>query len=228
MSLIGIFGGTFNPIHNGHLFMARQARRMLGLERVLFMPAGVPPLKDDDLAPAEARLKMVELAVVDEPGFEVLDMEVRRPGISYTVDTAQELSERFRGHTLVFIMGMDAFLDLPRWKGADRLLSLVDVAVLLRQPFSVSSLVGLPWFAAGQSLDPLELEQQLAPGSEARRHLKLCSGRSLWLLAVRPMDVSATEVRARLKRGDSCGDSLPPAVECFIISKGLYDTDRHG
>ena len=112
---LGVLGGTFNPIHVAHLRLGEAAREALGLERVLFVPAGDPPLKAAGVASAAHRLEMVKLATADNPGFEVADLELSRAGPSYTVDTLDELRRRRPEEELWFVLGADAFSELESW-----------------------------------------------------------------------------------------------------------------
>ena len=115
MARVGVFGGSFNPIHHGHLLLADEVRELLGLDRVLFVPAGAPPHKSAaGLAPAADRHAMVRLAVADHPGLAVSDVELRRPGPSYTVDTLEALATE--GDQLFLLVGSETFLDLLSWR----------------------------------------------------------------------------------------------------------------
>jgi nicotinate-nucleotide adenylyltransferase len=129
---IGVMGGSFDPIHNGHLRAAENARAELRLDRVLFVPAGRSPLKDGPTAEAFDRHAMVALAVADHPAFSVCDLELRREGPSYTVDTVSSLREQYPGDELLLILGSDAFAELGKWKDVARLRTLCGVAVVER------------------------------------------------------------------------------------------------
>ena len=131
---IGLLGGTFNPVHNCHLSIAGQAQETLSLDRVLFIPSGVPPHKSrDSLAPAHHRLRMVQHAVAGLPGFTVSDVEANAPDTSYTIDTVRTLQETVKGE-FWFIIGLDAFLEIGGWKSAETLLTLTNFLVLSRPP----------------------------------------------------------------------------------------------
>ena len=137
---LGVFGGTFDPIHTGHLILAEVAREQLQLERVLFVPAGDPWRKADrDITPAAVRLEMVRLAVADNPGFVVDDCEVVREGPSYTVDTLQHLHRRAPEDELFLILGGDALADLPNWRDPAGIAVEAKIAVVPREG------VGMPW-----------------------------------------------------------------------------------
>ncbi len=122
---IGVLGGTFDPIHLGHLIIAEQARLKLDLDKVLFVPAGQPWLKSDrDITPARHRVEMVRLAIEGKPYFELCTLEVERPGPSYSVDTLTTLSRQMEGHSIFFLLGWDSLAELPRWKEPERLVRL--------------------------------------------------------------------------------------------------------
>jgi nicotinate-nucleotide adenylyltransferase len=129
---LGLLGGTFDPIHLGHLRAAEPAREGLGLERVLFMPAARPPHRPDPGTPALDRFAMTCLAVAGHPGFEVSDLELRRDGPSYTVDTLEELRTRHPGEELVLIVGADTFPEVRTWRAAARLFEICTLAVVER------------------------------------------------------------------------------------------------
>lgn len=130
---IGVFGGTFDPVHLGHLIAASEVHSALGLDRLLWIPAAVPPHKRGRVrTSAAARLAMVRAAVRDDPRFEVDDLELRRPGPSYTVDTLRALGERFAGSALFLILGVDVLRDLHSWHQPDQIARLARLVVLAR------------------------------------------------------------------------------------------------
>ena len=129
---LGIFGGTFDPIHLAHLRVAEEVASALDLDRVVFVPAGHPPHRPKPRATAQERLAMVCLAIAGNPRFAVTDLETRRRGPSYTVDTLRELRRRLGGERLVLILGADAASQLPRWRAADEVARLAEIAVLTR------------------------------------------------------------------------------------------------
>ncbi|HLY65289.1 MAG TPA: nicotinate-nucleotide adenylyltransferase, partial [Chloroflexota bacterium] len=139
---IGILGGTFDPIHYGHLVAGEEVRCALGLERILFVPAARPPHKVDyKVSPAELRLEMVRLAIADNPAFEVSTVDVDRAGYSYTVDTVAMLQERLGPHAeLFFILGEDALADLPTWHHPEKLLQMCQLIAVNRPGYHSFSL----------------------------------------------------------------------------------------
>jgi nicotinate-nucleotide adenylyltransferase len=206
---LGVLGGTFNPIHLAHLRLGEIARETLGLERVLFVPAGDPPLKSRGIAPAEQRLELVRLAIAGNSGFEVLDLELRRAGPSYTIDTLRALRERYAGQRLWFILGADAFAELDSWHRAAELFALTSFAVVARP---------------GHAEDPVELlpsglSAELRAGPNGLVH---DSGNEVRRIEFAPLGISATELRARIARGASVRYLVPDPVIEYIEKHRLY------
>jgi nicotinate-nucleotide adenylyltransferase len=202
---LGVLGGTFDPVHVGHLAVAAYARDALGLEGVLFIPAGIPPHKTDrPLTAAHHRLAMVELAVAGHPSFEASRLEVDRPGPSYAVDTMTILAdaERASGHArgLYFILSSEAAAGLPGWRDPDRLLSLCRLAVVPR---------------GGTTMPRPGWIEEHFPG-RADRFVALDGP---------DVPVSASHVRRIAAAGGPLGGLVPPAVERYIIDHGLYTRD---
>jgi len=196
---IGVMGGTFDPIHNGHLAVAREVSRRLGMERVIFVPAGQPWLKSArPVTPAAHRFEMVRLAVRRYRHFEVSRIEIDRAGPTYTIDTIQQMqAELGRGHEFHFITGWDSLQQLPRWREAVALVRLCRLVAVPR-----------PGVAAP---DVGSLETAI-PGIAGRL-----------LLLDRPrIDISSTEIRERVARGESIAAMVPKAVERYIRDHGLY------
>lgn len=217
---LGLFGGTFNPIHRCHLIVARQVQERLGLDSILFIPSGVPPHKPADvLAPAAHRLAMVREAIIDQPGFAVSDIEIRRATTSYSIDTVRALQEE-RGPSaeLFFVIGLDAFLEISTWKQAPDLLRACHFVVIGR-PGSV--------FSRLNSIDllpsmPSERLHALDAGVEERADIALDAARTLVLLSLPPCPISASAIRDRIRRGVPCDDWLPLRVHSYIMRVGLY------
>lgn len=222
---LGLFGGSFNPIHNGHLAIARQAHEILALDRTLFIPTGDPPHKRDGaLAPAQHRYEMVRLAISGTPAFELSDIEITRQGKSYSIDTVRELQRRYGpATTLFFLIGLDAFLDLPNWREPDALLAACSFVVISRPGQSFKTLAALP-FLRNPSLEKLTA---LDAGSLKRLDLPLPSGRTIICLSLMPSPISASDIRQRIQRGAMLANLLPPPVESYILHKQLYREDQH-
>ena len=214
---IGILGGTFNPIHFGHLRAAEEVRESLRLDKVIFIPSGMPPLKDSDIASQDLRLKMTSLAVSANPYFEVSDIEVRRSGRSYTVETIAELMGIYPKDEMIFILGIDAFLDLPHWKSPKRLVSLTDFAIISRPGLSFESLRGAEFLDTEK--DALSALDNKETGLY---EAFLEGGRKAYLINITPFYISATDIRRRIRGGLSIKYMLPETVESFIILNGIY------
>ncbi len=218
---VGILGGTFNPIHFGHLRAAEEVREHLGLDLVLFVPSGVPPLKNSHLVDVALRLEMARLATADNPRFRVLDIEARRPGPSYTVDTLVELSGLYPSDELVFMLGADAFLDLHKWKDAGKVLRSADFAVMCRPGLSAEALASSPYLRVGA--DALRtLDQGHGTMVEGTLEIGQSTGRKAYVIRTTALGISATEIRKRLQKGRSVAYLLPETVKSFIITNALY------
>ena len=219
MPSVGLLGGTFNPIHNGHLAIARQAREALALDRVVLIPTGDPPHKPNErLAAAKHRYEMVRLAIASDPLLSISDVEVRRPGKSYTIDTIRILQQEYGDRTpLFFLIGLDAFLELPTWQDPETLLTLCSFVVLSRPGLSFQALSAMPMIPRIPQASLLELD--------AGRTLRLdvsIGPQSLICLRLPPTNVSASDIRARLAQGASTANLLPPAVESYILQHHIY------
>ncbi|MDO4268721.1 MAG: nicotinate-nucleotide adenylyltransferase [Eubacteriales bacterium] len=200
MSKIGIMGGTFDPIHNGHLALGRQAYEEYGLDQVWFMPSGTPPHKKDHTVTAAAdRCEMVKLAIAGCPCFKLSDFEIRRPGNTYTADTLALLRGQYPEHEFYFIIGGDSLYEIERWYHPERIMKL---AVLLA--------AGREYEGAVRTMD-----QQIA-------YLKERYGADIRRLHCREMDVSSNEVRGLEARGERIVQYVPKPVEAYIESHGLY------
>jgi len=192
----GLMGGTFDPIHVGHLAVAEEARDALGLDRVLFMPAGEPPHKPAaSVTSTEHRVAMVRLAIAGNPAFELSRLEVDRPGPSFTVDTVEALVGS--GVELTVVLSAETFAELPGWHEPDRLFELATVAVVPREGYPAP--------------DPAWVEAAF-PGRG--RRVRYLSGPRLGL--------SSTALRARVAAGRSIRYLVPDAVAAYIAERRLY------
>lgn len=198
LTAYGIMGGTFDPIHSGHLLMAEAAMNQLALDEVRFIPDGDPPHKAE-LAPAEDRLKMVELATAGRSGFRALDMEIRRAGRTFTVDTLERLTRDHPSDRFVYIVGADTLMLIESWRNFSRVASLLSgVACAPRTGISAEAADG-----------------QIA-------HLKQKYNLNVSRLSMAPADVSSTEVRRLVARGLSIGRMVPGGVSEYIRARKLY------
>ncbi len=220
---IGLFGGTFNPIHHCHLTIAAQVRERLSLDQVLFIPSGEPPHKPHNhMAPAHHRLEMVRLAVAGNSSLAVSDVEVRRPHTSYSIDTVRELRRHYSPATeLVFIIGLDAFVEFPSWRQAPDLLRLCHFAVVSRTGMAFASLANRPPLPA---IPHLKLDV-LDRGAQDRLEVPVPGGTHLTLLRLPPCDISASDIRRRISGRMDVGTLLPAPVESYIMRARLYQED---
>ncbi len=217
MMKIGIFGGTFNPIHYGHLRSAEEIRTMFDLEKIFFIPSGNPPLKIKDLAEAKHRYNMVRMAVRGNPYFEVLDIECVRPGKSYTVNTLELLLNKYADVDFYFMVGIDAFLDIPNWREPERIMSLTNFIVLSRPGNNFEDLLGSPYL----NIKKTGLADLDRSGRVSCRTV-LPNTKKVFLAKVTPIGISSTDIRKSVKKGASIKYMLPENVESYIISKSLY------
>jgi nicotinate-nucleotide adenylyltransferase len=214
---IGLFGGTFNPIHFGHLRSAEEVRETFALDRIYFIPSAQPPHKSGrDLAPARDRFAMVELAVADNPFFSASAVELERSGISYSVDTIRHFLTVLQPVTLVFIVGFDAFRDLTTWKDYAIIPKLCDLLVTSRP--------GMPIPPPNQLL-PVALKTLFwyDPATNVHRHL---SGHSLTFYEIAGLDIAASTVRTKVRQGRSIRYLVPPAIETYITHHALYRAEE--
>jgi nicotinate-nucleotide adenylyltransferase len=214
---LGILGGTFNPIHYGHLAAAEEVRDRLNLDRVLFVPSFHPPHKQEENVPSAAhRMEMVRIATSENETFEPSDIEIQRGGKSFTIDTIEALKGTYPGAELFFITGIDSFLDIQTWSRWERLLSLCTFIVLSRPGYCFADLLKIDF------LRPAE-EQVRELDRKQRVHVEIHAGTFAVYLATIPLyDISSTDIRRRVKEGRSIKYLLPEAVETYIIKNKLY------
>ncbi len=193
----GLMGGTFDPIHLGHLHIAAAALSQLGLDRVVFLPDGDPPHKRPQATGAQ-RLRMARLACEGIPGFEVSDMELSRTGTTYTVDTLRAIRARCPGERLVYLIGSDTLFYFHTWKTSQEVAALCRMAVVLRP-----------------GCDRAEVEAR-------QRALAQSHGLDSVLLEAPGLDISSHQVRAAAARGGSLEGLVPPKVAEYIRDQGLY------
>jgi nicotinate-nucleotide adenylyltransferase len=197
---VGVVGGTFDPIHLGHLAMAEAAADCARLDQVLLLPSAVPPHRGAAIADAADRLEMSRLAARDHPRVLVSDLELRRPGPSYTVDTLEALARSRPDDELFLVLGWDAARDLGSWREPRRVLELARPVVVTRPGWTRPS----PADLAAAGIDP---------------------GRAVLCDAHTP-DIEATEIRQRLEGGRQLDGLLDPAVERYIRTRNLYLSPR--
>ena len=204
--MIGILGGTFDPVHFGHLQTAQQVYRQLNLERVIFVPAANPPHRIPPVASIEHRIRMLQLALPMYAGFELDDREQRLGGISYTVRTLESFRDELGDHPLGLIMGADAFAGFETWHRWQDILDLAHLLVMNRPGTSVSV---LPDWANSRVSDEFNVLENSAGGH-------------IYFLSLEPVAISATEIRAALQRSESVAGKLPESVIEYIETNNLY------
>lgn len=209
---IGLFGGTFDPVHIGHLRVAEEIRESFQLEKVYFIPAYIPPHKKRQLiTDSDIRLKMIKSAVRDNRFLRVSDIELKRKGVSYSIDTVRSFEKRFK--LLYFIMGIDAFYEINTWHDYKEIFNHTNFIIMLRP------------------MDRQPRASDIFPGS-LKSHIKKIddvrfqhsSGNMIYLQRVTQLDISSTGIRENVKNGKTIRYIIPKTVERVIREKGLYRT----
>lgn len=197
---LGIMGGTFDPIHQGHLIAAEWVKNSLQLDEVLFIPTGKPAHKrSDEVTEGNSRFHMVQLAIESNPDFSVSNMEIERAGVTYTYDTILHLKETYGEETkLFFIIGADSLLDVHGWYKADELLEKVSFCAVTRPGFSDQAIL------------------------KEKKRLEDEKGGTIHLVEIPLIEISSTLIRSRRREGLSVKYLVPDNVFSYIIEKGLY------
>ena len=189
---VGILGGTFDPIHMGHLVLAEQVREKFQLERVIFIPCASPPHKTEQkLSPADDRFEMTKLALEGNPYFFVSDIELKREGLSYTVETLRELKEFYRDSEIYFLTGSDVLDEITTWKDPEEIYKLAKIVIGVRPGF-----------------DKFDHEDHFAKTSI--------------IINITGIDISSTQIREKVRKGESIKYLVPPKVEEYIKNRNLY------
>jgi nicotinate-nucleotide adenylyltransferase len=199
---IGVLGGTFDPVHNGHLHIARALREALALDRVIWVPAGRPPHKAGQIvSDDDDRLAMLELALAELPGDEVSRIDIDRAGPSYTADLLELLRAELGPSRFFFLMGEDSLRDLPTWRDPERILRLAELAVAGRPGIAVD----------------LETVTRSLPTARGRVHI----------VPIPEMAISSSDIRKRVRAGEPIRHLVPAAVADYIEERGLYRNKPH-
>jgi len=209
---IGIFGGTFDPIHYGHLRSAFEMLQALNFEEVLFIPCGDPPHRGVTYATSEQRLRLVKLAIGGQDGFTADDRELRRGGLSYTVDTLESLRTEFPDRSLGLIVGMDAFLGLPGWHRWDEILDVAHIVVAHRPGWKAPDMGAL-----GQIISEY--------GTHRVEDLHTANAGRVHIHAVTQLEIASTEIRDLIAEGRDPRFLMPDAVRDEILNSGIYKGD---
>ena len=192
-------GGTFDPIHNGHLILAEHSRVAFGLEKVIFIPTGKPPHKEEEnISSMDYRYDMTLLAINQNPYFHLSSIEIEREGTTYTIDTIKSLRTKYKNFEFYFIIGSDSFFNIHKWKDYEELLSLCKF-IIVKRP----------------DTDNLRLEYRVKEFNQKYRD-------SIYILEAPLIDISSTRTRNRVKRGLSIKYLVPDAVELYIKKNKLY------
>jgi len=210
MKKIGIFGGTFDPVHLGHLRVAEEFAEALALDRVLMIPAALPPHREElPSASAEDRLEMLHLALTGNPVLQATDLEMKRSGPSFTLDTLKDLKAAGGGEQYYLALGADAYREISTWHRPAEVITRAHIVVLTRPGFAVDLLEPL----SGDLREMFKME-----GDE----LINTSGTTLRTLSVSSLDISGSRIRALVSRGNSIRYLVPDNVMDYIHRKGLY------
>lgn len=197
MSKIGILGGSFNPIHNGHIYIAKEVKKQLSLDKVIFVPTGIAPHKDNsNFVSKEHRYNMVRLAVED--CFEVSDIEIKTDKVCYAVDTMAELDKLYPEDKLYYIIGADSLRDFMTWREPVKLFEMLSIVVVDR--------------------DGTDIEM-IADGYRQKY------GADITICHIEPVDISSTKIRNNLKKYGNSGSLIPEKAEKYILEHGLYTED---
>jgi nicotinate-nucleotide adenylyltransferase len=199
---LGLFGGTFDPIHMGHLVLAEQCREACGLDGVWFVVAGAPPHKPGDRTAVAHRLEMARIAVAGHPAFEVSEIEAGRPGPHYSFETLEAIHRDRPGDELAFLIGADSLVDLPGWREPERIARLATIVVVNRPGVDRAAMSDWPDF-----------------GPEAR---------PLMSVTIPPIGIASSDIRRRLAEGRSIRYLVPRGVEAYIEAQALYRRDGVG
>jgi nicotinate-nucleotide adenylyltransferase len=193
---LGLFGGTFDPIHMGHLILAEACREACGLDKVWFVVAGEPPHKPGDRTSVADRLEMARIAIAGHPAFEVSELETRRPGPHFSVETLEEVQRERPADELFFLIGADSLADLPQWREPERIVSMATVVVVDRP---------------GVELGLSSVWPDLGPKARPFR-----------LVTIPPIGIASNDLRRRVAEGRSIRYQVPRGVEAYIEAQGLY------
>lgn len=210
MNKIGLFGGSFDPVHVGHLRVAEEVRGHLGLEKVFFVPTAVQPLKrEGSVIDADERLHMIRMSIRGNRFFHASDIEVKRGGISYSIDTVKSYARRF--DDLYFLIGVDAFSEIDLWKDYRELFRYTNFAVMVRPNHKATNLLDVL---------PKDMRQEVRRiDSSTYEHT---SGKRLFLFEITQLDISSTNIRSLVRQGRSIRYLVADSVERFINQRGLY------
>ena len=218
---IGLFGGTFNPVHLGHLRAAVEVRQGFELDEIHLIPSALPPHKTPgDVAASADRLNMLNLAIGADSGLKVSNVELNRSGPSYTIDTVEHFKQTLPAETRLFlIMGLDAFLEIDTWKSYRELLTQIPLIVINR-PNAGDRISGIPWKVMD---DYLSAKLSAGYSYSASRSAYLAGGQQpIYVFEVTALDISSTRIGRAISKDQSIHYLVPPKVGDYIRTKGIY------
>ncbi len=223
---LGIFGGTFNPIHYGHLRAAEESRFMNHLDKILFVPSGNPPVKSSELVDASLRFLMTQLATSSNPYFVVSDIEMGHSDKSYTVRSIERFKELYAGDELFLILGTDAFLDMPAWRQPEKIIEMIDIIIVTRGGYNLKEIINSPYIKKDKDNLFFLDELNSLNGSNYKPELELINGRRLKVSHITSIAISSTQIRDLIKNGKSIKYLVPEKIEKFIYDNDLYRTRK--
>lgn len=216
---VGLFGGTFDPIHCGHIRAAEEVLKRFSLDKILFIPSFIPPHKErTGIAPAGDRLRMVELACREEPRFAASSIEVDAGEKSYSIITLEKVKRIYPGAWTFFVLGVDAFLEIETWREYKQVLEECLFIVISRPGYRLGQKDGLLGGPGVKKVHRVSKSEKISDD--------LLRSRRIFLLSIPALDISSTEVRRRIERGETIKGLVPDAVGDYIHSHNLYREHR--
>ncbi len=206
---IGIFGGTFNPVHIGHIRGAISVYEAFKLDKVIFMPTGIPPHKKDDVAPAEYRYEMVLLSIEGIDNFYVSKIEIDSNRVNYTIDSIKILKRKYEGDDLFFVVGTDAFFYFELWKDYKELMKLTSFILMRRPEYDVSQIIQ-------------KYEKVIEFVRVGEKFTDTPKTKCAYIYTPPAFDISSSMIRNKIKKGETIRYLVPEKVENFIKERGLY------
>ncbi len=216
---IGILGGSFDPVHLGHLHLANETLKAFSLDQILWVPAYISPYKlDQEPTAASHRLNMLQQAIAGKPKFKISDMEILRQGVSYSTDTVKKLTEENPNSNFNLIMGCDTFKEIYNWRNCEELFTLCNLII--------SNRPGFPYKESKKALDKINLKYQLIQSDSLKKIFKCSSShKTISFFEINPLDISSSQIRKAIQNGDSLKKMLPPKVERYIMEYRLYQKE---
>ncbi len=212
---IGILGGTFNPIHAGHVKAAAEVQRIFSLDKVMLIPSYIPPHKETpDIAPPHCRLQMVKLAVASYPQFIPSSVEIDAKGRSYSVLTLSKLKKRYPDALIFFILGVDAFLDIRTWRDYKKVLEQCHFIVISRPGYDLKD--------AKKVLGEEYEDRIIRISNSPKPDPNLLQDSKIFLISIPSLDVASKVIRKKIKKGESISGLVDKSVEEYIRSNALY------